>query len=268
MAARFIGSGPALINTAPPVTTYPFTVGIWAYTTDISTPRTFFALANNAVTNQYFYLGSASGAAIQLFVQSGATSQGNNVTTLVVNGWYFILGRFISATNRRLSVLLADGSVGHAQGTTNITPTGINSVGIGATPTSTIQFFHAGQLAEFWWTNTDIQADGTQTQEWLVRQLAWGGPFSSPHIAKDIIEHHSFRLSLGSQPDRGEDSYYGKYGKQKWNNSTTAVTFGRHPPLPYWYAKPPTTRRSVRPAALIGIATATSGRRRSLLLVG
>lgn len=268
MAGAFNGASSHISNSSPPITTYPFTVGIWVYQSDTNSGRTYFGLANNGALNNYFYLGSASGPSFQLWAQSGGTSQGANVTTLTSSTWNFVLGRFISATNRRISVVNANGAAGHAQGTTNITPSGVNSLSIGRTPNSTPQFFHNGRLAEFWWADADIQGDNAQTQDSLLRQLAFGGPFSVPDVVNSIIEYHSLRSSLGSESDLGGESYYGKYGKQNWTRANTPLA--AHCPLPYWYAKPPSIKRSIRPAlseALIGIASAPAIRRRRLIVV-
>lgn len=101
-----------------------------------------------------------------------------------------------------------------------------------------------GRLAEFWCTNTDIQADNAQLQDWMARQLAYGGPFSVPHIVKDIVEYRSLRVFPESRGDRGTEVYHGKFGRQTWAN-TNGVTTGPHPPLPYWYVKPGQTQRQL-----------------------
>lgn len=85
-----------------------------------------------------------------------------------------------------------------------------------------------GQIAEIWYTNTDIQPDGAQLQNSTLRQLAFNGPFSLPHIAKDIVEYRSFRSRLDSRQDTPEEVYH-RGLRQTWTN-TNGVTLGPHPP--------------------------------------
>lgn len=87
-----------------------------------------------------------------------------------------------------------------------------------------------------WYTNTDIQADGEQLQDSTLRQLAFGGPFSLPHIARDIIAYRSFEDCLDSSQDR-PGSVYHRGARQVWTN-TNGVTLGPHPPAAIWYDKP------------------------------
>jgi hypothetical protein len=103
-----------------------------------------------------------------------------------------------------------------------------------------------GNVAEFWYTNTDIQPDGAQLDGNLLRQLAYGGPFSVPHIAGDILEYRSFRKVIESDQDEavGDEVYWGGAGRQVWTN-TNGVTRGPHPPLPGWYRKPADSRLMV-----------------------
>lgn len=237
MSAAF--SSASIDNTAPPITTYPFTVGVWAFTNGVTSGQTFFGLANNSGSNNYFYLGTAAGNNYQMFAQSGGTSGSTNVTTLAATVWSFCLARFISATSRRLSVLDATGRVSHGQNTTSVTPSGPNAVSLGRTPLSTPSFALGGRLAEFWWTDTDVQADGAQTQDALVRQLAFGGPFSVSHVAARLIEYHAMLSHPVS--DRVGEVYHGKFGRQAWVNN--GAILAPHCPLPYWYAKPGQTRR-------------------------
>ena len=99
------------------------------------------------------------------------------------------------------------------------------------------------RVGELWYTNTDIQPDGAQLDDNLLRQLAYGGPFSVPCCAKDIIEYRSFRKVIESNQDEavGDEVYWGGAGRQVWTN-TNGVTRGPHPPLPGWYRKPADSR--------------------------
>jgi len=110
---------------------------------------------------------------------------------------------------------------------------------LGALGHSAPTFFLNGLIAEYWLTNTDIQPDGAQLDDNLLRQLAYGGPFSVPHIAKDLIEYRSFRKVIESDQDEapGDEVYWGGAGRQVWTN-TNGVRRGPHPPLPGYYKRP------------------------------
>src|SRR4051812_29986594 len=113
MSAAFSSSAQSIDNSAPPIATYPFTVGLWAFTTG-SGLGTYFALANNSNTTDYFFAGQNAGNNFSLITSTAAGNVSANVTTLVASTWNFCLYRFISATNRRISVLDATGRVSHA----------------------------------------------------------------------------------------------------------------------------------------------------------
>ena len=89
--------------------------------------------------------------------------------------------------------------------------------------------FFDGILAEWWTTNTDIQPDGGQLSNQTLIQLSRGGPFSLPHIRKDIAEYRSMRLALGSKESEPPDYFMGNKGRQIWTNN--GATLAVHPPL-------------------------------------
>lgn len=70
-----------------------------------------------------------------------------------------------------------------------------------------------------------------------LHQLARLGPFSLPHIAKDIIEYRSLRSGLISGDDKPDEVYWGKQRQADWIN-TAGVILGDHPPLYPGYVKP------------------------------
>lgn len=245
MAASFASASTQyLICATHPITAYPYSVGLWVYPTTTGAERTFFCLTDSGAATQRNALWQLSTNVWAISAWAGGTPNNASAGTVTANRWVFIVGRFISATNRRISVLQGDGSVVAAQGTTSRAfPTSAESISIGAmVSTSTAQYLD-GNIGEFWYTNTDIQPDGLALQEPLLRQLAYGGPFSVPHIGKDLIEYRSFRKSLTTDQDDGVEVYSESFGVQTWTN-TNGVTIGHHPPLPYWYENP-RQRRSV-----------------------
>ena len=237
MGVRFVSASAQTLTCAThPITAFPVTVGLWVRPLTAAT-RGLWSLGDSGVATQYIRLGqNATGNTWNLSAQSGGTSDTLSIGVATASQWAFMVGRFISATNKRLSVLQYDGSIVGGQRTTSRAfPTSADSIVLGSTVGGTAEW--NGYLAEVWYTNTDIQADGGVLSEATLRQLAYGGPFSVPHIAKDIIEYRSFRKGLISNTDEEGEVYSGKNGRQTWTN-TNGATLDIHPPLPGWYKRP------------------------------
>lgn len=237
MSASFVAaSSQRLENVAPPITTYPFTVGIWAYPTDVSVQGVYWSLGDTGTTTNYFRMAHSSTGTWILNVDDGSGSAGILIGASVANAWTFLVGRFISATNRRFSVLQPNGSIVHGQSTTSRTPTSVDAMYLGTRVSSAPPDYLSGRLAEFWYTNADIQADAAQLQNSTLRQLAYNGPFSLPHIARNIVEYRSLRSRLDSRADTPEEVYW-RGTRPVWTN-TNAVTLGAHPPAADNYRSP------------------------------
>lgn len=237
MSAFFVSaSTQRLFNSATPITGYPFTAGMWAFPNVLGVSKPIFDISDGAATN-FFRLSTVGTNAFQISANPGNSS---NAGTVVANQWFYILGRFISAANRRISVLSSDGIISNAQNVINVTPTGLINVALGASaPTATPAAGNVfdGNVAEFFITNSDIQPDGLQLQDAMLRQLARGGPFSLPHIAKDIADYRSLRSSLGSDTDAQPDYDLGNRGRQIWAN-VNGVIRAAHPPQAMGYMGP------------------------------
>lgn len=251
MSASFVSaSSQSLSQTTVPITAVPFTVGMWVRPTTTGVTKRFWSLCSTSAalfTTPKFDIGQTGGDTWFIEVAEDIVAPNTDnpaVGTVTANVWAFVLGRFITSTNRRLSVLQFDGSSAHVQGTLSLTPGGpVDVMTVGALNTGISSSFFEGQLGEFWYTNTDIQADGAQTQESLLRQLAYGGPFSVPHIAKNIVEYRSLRKAVSSDRDDESEVYFrGPFGKRTWTN-VGSTTVSHHPPLPYWYVKPEQNER-------------------------
>jgi hypothetical protein len=236
MSAGFANTGNIVLSGAPAVVTYPFTMAVWVYPFTINTAQSFVTLTDNTVSNQFFNFGQSSGATMVADVNFGGSTAGLSVTGTAANKWQFGLYRAISATNRRLSAVWSDGSMTHAQSTTSRSPGTINTMAIGRKELSTPTGQYNGRLAEFWWCDADVQADGAQINESFLRQLAFGGPLSVPHVKNNLIEYRSFRVFPDTHADRSRDVYFGRYGPKTW--TATSVTTGPHVPLPPSYAYP------------------------------
>lgn len=238
MSARFASaSNQYLLNSAPSVIAFPITVAAWVRPTDVTGVDTIWSLADTGVTNHYLAFQSNSSLLRAGAAAGGSVSSATAGTdSVAANQWSFGIARFISATNRRIAALHPAGDVSQASTSTSRNPTGMDSQGIGMVVASTPINPWDGLIGEFWLTNTDIGNGIGDLDVALVRQLAYGGPFSVPHLANDIVEYRSLRHHPVSDGDNLNEVFHGK-DRQVWTNVAGATT-GFHPPLPYWYVKP------------------------------
>lgn len=230
-----------LVNSAPPLvsTGYPLTVGCWVSMLSVSSANnTVWAFSDTAVDNTTIQLLIQTTEIPSLSVEAGGVLSACQTTTaFTVGTWNFVVCRAIASANRRMAVLLPDGLLEHGSTVTARAPTSLDTFSIGMREDLTPNTPADAIVAEFWYTQTDIQADGGQLLESTLRQLAFGGPFSVPHIAGDILEYRSFRKYPTSDGDEIGEVFHGAAGRQFWTN-TNGATIAPHPPLPYWYVKP------------------------------
>jgi hypothetical protein len=242
VAGNFVSVSSQYIKNAAPSlvsTGYPLTMAAWINPADFSNSTLFGFFSSGGTTNYVMLFKGSSGWSIA--ANDGSSSNNAATGAATTNVWYFIVTRWVSSTNRWLDILNSDGSTAHSQGTTSKAPTGMNQLGVGARVYSTPDSFSNALIAEFWYADADIQADGGQLDDNLLRRLAYGGPFSVPHIAKDIVEYRSLRKALTSDSDDGNE-VYARNGVQTWTQSGSP-TVGPHCPVPYWYVKPRQTER-------------------------
>lgn len=240
MGASFVSaSSQYLTNSETPITGSPFTVGMWVRPTALDVSTTLWSLSDTAASLDYWAIEQNGFNAFRFLVDSpgGSGAATGASSSVVANSWHFMIARQISAANRRFSVLSPSGLIDHKQDTTSATPAGIDAMTLGAKRRSAVSEYWAGQIAEFWIANADIQADGAQLRDSTLWQIALGGVFSVPHIAKNIIEYRSLRVIGQTRGDQMGEFYHGSAGRQTWTN-INGVTTSRHPPLPYWYRKP------------------------------
>jgi hypothetical protein len=231
-----VASTQRAVNASSPITTYPFSLGLWHYPFDVSTTRGIWSLCNSGANDlNQFYLWNNTGT-WTFSARDGVSISSNTVAGATANAWAYLFVRAISATNRWLSVLKPDGSIAHSNNVTSRDPSGCNQMSLGSREDATPDIFGNGRSAEFFITDTDIQPDAAQTSEPFIRQLAYRGPFSVPSIKKDIVEYRSFR-SFAPTSDKWNEVYYGKKGRQTWTN-TNAATIGPHPPAAEGYVQP------------------------------
>lgn len=217
-----------LKNTTAPVTGYPITVGCWVRPAAAGNVfRSIWQLSKltDATDRLALYQWTGSTWCTLATVSSADdTCTGGTVTALQ---WHYLVARFISTTNRRIDVLNASTSTAHTQSTGSAAPASLVEINIG-TDTGGADAF-SGQIAELWYTNTDIQPDGASLDNILLRQLAYNGPFSVPYIAKDIVEYHSFVSAFGKSDHPGE-VFWGARGQQIYT-VTGSPLIGQHVPL-------------------------------------
>jgi len=234
MSAVFNGSSNYLTNTAPAITNYPFTVGCWFRPTSTAAIGALWQLGDAATGLNLFTVEYTTAPAVRVLSVAAGVASFIDFGTVTANAWQFAVARYISSTNRRCSLLQSNGAAAAGQDTGSSAPSAATSFQIGTRLAAT-QYF-TGAIGEFWYTATDIQADGAALDESMLRQLAYGGPFSVPHIAAGVIEYRGFRKFPSSEGDEAGEVYH-RSSRQVWSN-TNSVVIGAHPPLPYWYRNP------------------------------
>lgn len=231
-------------STLFPATGYPMTIGAWVNARTLpATNQVIAGLGHSAAANSLFTNIQATTGKFRISALAAGTAQDTmTVGVCAVNTWNFVLGRFINATNRRLDVLFSGGATEHVQNTVSSSPAVLDTTTIGARlAAGSLSSFFDGLIGEVWFTNTDVQIDAAALDDSLLQQLAFGGPFSVPHVAAGLVEYRS----LQKAPISNEiGQFYAAKASPTWINSN-GVTIGPHPPLPYWYANPSQTIRSL-----------------------
>lgn len=237
MAARFTAANSQRLSGpfSAGASAYPFTVGMWAKSTTVAAGVGVIwqGIASGASTHYWAIRRSAS--SVVIVARAGGTEDDGAIPSLTANEWVFILGRFVSATNRWLHVWTAAGSVLSAQLTGSRSPAGVDTYRLGGDTAS----FLDGNIGEFWIATADPQPDGSQLSGNIVRRLGLDGPFAFPHLAPHVIEYKSLRQSLTSDDDLSNEEFVGPYGSNGavWSN-VNGVILGDHPPLSASYRTP------------------------------
>lgn len=230
MSAFFASASTQFLgNATTQILTYPFTVGLWAQATTTGALKTLFTNGSSSVADRFCLIQTVANAWGIFAVTGAGSSSTANAGTVVANQWVYLIGRFINATNRRIAVLTTDGIVSHAQAVFSTSPTPTR-MSLGNRWSSIIAEYFDGSIAEFFITNTDIQPDGLQLSDQLLRQLAYAGPFSVPHIANNIVDYRSLRQSLSSNTDNMNE-YLGNRGLPNLWANTNGVIIGPHMPF-------------------------------------
>ena len=208
---------------------YPFTVGGWFMPLTTADGCFIWNAVNSANTTLFWGL-FMNAAATVVTLYSGSVNL-LSVNALTNGQWYYLIGRFISATNRRMTLLEPDlHAIEEVQSTTSNTPGAFNNEAIGSLPASSA-LFSTGIVAEMWRTNTDIQPDGAALLVPTLLQLAYRGPYSISSISQNLVWYKSFRQSNVDVTDTIDDPCFALNGRMGWAASTTQPAPTTHPPL-------------------------------------
>jgi hypothetical protein len=146
MAYEFVAASTQyLVTSSTPITGTPLTLACWGIK-DLTTNRGLVYLANSTdAVNNYIGILTTDTNLVNIHVTSStAVSFGGGTGTPATGTWFHAAGVFTSSTSRRA---YANGVAG-SNVTANVTPTGINRIGIGARVRSTIDQYHDGLIAE------------------------------------------------------------------------------------------------------------------------
>lgn len=221
-----------IANTASLITAVPFTIGFWFKPAALNINQIIWSATQVASSTNYFEMGINSVAFPLIGADDGAgETQGNGDSARpVVDTWMFMLGRFISATNRRMAILYPSGvaTIDHCQDITSRTPASVGAMAIGVKYVTSPILPTDGKIGEFWAANIDVQADGAQLNNEFMRALAFNGPFAFPHIEQALVDYRSLRQhpTLNSL---GETHTISPLGPQTWV-ATGAPACGENPP--------------------------------------
>lgn len=242
MALNVVTAGDGAVASSVLITAFPFTVGFWTEPSSFGAGTggawALFNQAGGTSDNLQIRLQNGGATWDLVSTDAAATADTNSAGVPVQDAWSFILARIISTSSRQFAVLNPDGSVSTATGTITVAtdPTVFDNHQLGNT--TNVFFYAGGAFAEFWYTLTDVQPDGGVTQDALIRQLAYGGPFSVPSIGPSVVQYRSFRETASDSAGEADERYDAPIAQGVLWNANGAPIIGAHPPLPYWYKRP------------------------------
>lgn len=147
-ALDFSGTPQYTRLTKTPLTATPFTISCWGLYDTGALDMSLVSIGDADTSNNYWMLwfNDSSGTVYGSVraIAGGGPGNANTTTTCTLGKWHHLAGVFRSSTYR--AVYLDGGGLG--TDTTNLTPTGVDNVTIGATPVATPTLNLYGRIAE------------------------------------------------------------------------------------------------------------------------
>lgn len=240
MALGVGGSG-GYQNTSIPVSTYPLIMGGWCIATTLPGTNLIasaISCGQSSVARNHMVVGIVDNGGTKfaaIHTDNGTSFETLHTLgslTVAANQWVYVIGRFISATNRRMSAFSNTG-IGSNSSVTNITLASLNRFTLGQEADSTTNGI-VGGVAEAWFADTDIYDSAADLPNDLIFQLALYGPLSIPSVANKLIDYQSLKSSndsIGKQTAVGS-FFRSKYGEQQWSLAGTGQSNFAHVYLP------------------------------------
>lgn len=242
MAVRILTgtSKHGLVNNATPVNSwYPYSMGCW-YKPDV-TNQTGLALSigNTGISRDAISVGMKTG---QFYINADNGTQFSDLNTSFSSTntlWAYMVARFISATNRRLSFWHESGNYQKMSDATNVPAgTAFNQMAIGFRNDQQANITFQGSIEHVWFADSDIAPDSAaDLPDSMFFQMAYHGPTSIPGLATKLIDYLPLTGGIdpvGGRIHNGNQFFRGKYGFQEWVPAiTTAMSVSSGERSPY-----------------------------------
>jgi hypothetical protein len=235
-SSRYLTQGDARLTTAG-----PFTVGMWMYVDALPGADQDFCTISATSAQRTWEMTITSAGQLWTGYYDG-TARGYNglaSNSIIAGTWTYFMMRRIANANKRTCSLRA-GAINHAQETANFAAGALDRITLAALQYNSAgaTAFYTGRIAEFFYADADVLPGGAVMDENLLRQIAYLGPFSVPHIVPMIVEYHAMRGP--SWQMAGDD--YQRGAAREWI-PTNGPTFSHHPPISSEYIRPGQTRQ-------------------------
>jgi hypothetical protein len=235
-------SSQRLLLAAPATTALPWTIGAWFNPRGSGTRDIWSSGESGSLVN--YRLPVVVGGDVQFAYNDGTTTSTITLNAVATAGaWHYVVARGISLSNRRASIIATStGTITHGSSTATRLSSTINQMALGFRANSTPTAYYEGAIAEFFYADVDVQADGLQLDEALLHQLAYRGPFSVPHLAAAIVEYRSLRGVAFDSANDASGEVYQRGARRDWV-AAGGPTPADHPPLYSGYVRPNQKKR-------------------------
>lgn len=221
MGARFLSASSQRWRVSGlPVMAYPWSMGFLFQMNTGQTGDLLMSLTDSTADadGHVIYQGASNRLYWGAF-DGGGYDEANTTGAVTTGHWHFGIMRAISATNRRFSFRLADGSVSSLQATGSITPTNNDAFAFGGwaglTPGAD---YSDSAVADVWYMVGDCQPGGGALDSALLYAVEKNGPLAISTIANaPQLFYDPLRDSL----DGGKGDYYSTFRRpvvQAFNN--------------------------------------------------